>query len=49
MQKLWVNSMRDVKNSLITETHLTEVAVVFVYLRENVNSKGVVLWQIIFL
>jgi hypothetical protein len=43
-----VNCTRDVKSSLITETHLTEVVIVFVYPRENVNNKVVASWQIIF-
>jgi hypothetical protein len=45
---LAVNFPRDVQSSLVTETRLTEVAVVFVCHRVNVNSKGVALWQIIF-
>jgi hypothetical protein len=44
-----INFTKDVRSSLITETHLTEVTIVFIYPREVVDSKVVVLWQIIFL
>jgi hypothetical protein len=44
-----VNCTRDVKSSLVTETHLNEVVIVFVYPRENANNKVVAPWKIIFL
>jgi hypothetical protein len=44
-----INFTRDVKHSFITETHLTEVATVFIYTTENVNSKDALPWKIIFL
>jgi hypothetical protein len=36
-----VNCTRDMKSNLVTETHPTEVVIVYVYPREYVNSKVV--------
>jgi hypothetical protein len=44
-----VNCTGDVKSSLVTETHLTEIVIVVVCSRENVSSKVIAPWQIILL
>lgn len=39
---------RNVKSSIVTKTHLTDVAIFFVFPTETVNRKVVAPWQKIF-